>query len=416
MQNASDITTFALPGGLRIVCAPGQTDVSYVGIAVDCGTRDELDDESGMAHFAEHMSFKGTRSRSARQVITAMERVGGDLNAFTGKEETFYYCTSPRQYTARAIDLLLDVVLQSTYPEDAIRREAEVVADEIESYRDQPGELIFDDFEGLLFPLHPLGRNILGDAEALRGYHTADMLRFTERLYRPARMVLYVLGRVRPEQVLRSVERHRPALLSAAACPCESARMPFSADGQGRESRIVRERQTHQAHVVIGGRAFAATDPRHLGLCLLSNMLGGPFLSSRLNLALREKRGLVYTVETSLTAYTDTGLWTVYYGCDAHDRSRCRRIVGQELDRLLQSPLPQRTLDAARRQLKGQIGISSDNFESQAISMAKRYLHCGDLLSREQICQRLDAITPDELLQTARQAFAPESLLVLEYV
>ena len=409
--------TFTLPCGLRIVCAPGQTDVVYLGIAVDAGTRHELPGESGMAHFTEHMSFKGTGRRSARQVLSAMESVGGELNAFTGKEETVYYCTCLGQHVPRAIDLLLDITLNSTYPQEEMNREAEVVIDEIESYQDQPSELIFDEFESLMFPGHPLGRNILGDAETLRTFRTADMQAFTRRLYHPERMVLYVLGNVEPEKVIKQVERApSPLPLWGSAFSGESAVLWHSPKGGAGRGLVTRQKSTHQAHVVIGAQAFGGSDPRHLHMYFLSNMLGGPAMSSRLNLALRERSGLVYTVESNCTAYTDTGLWTVYYGCDAKDRARCRRLVAHELDKLVQHPLSQRTLDAARRQLKGQIGISYDNFENVAIGMAKRFLHYDDTLSKQELFERLDAITPEDLLTTAQTVFAPEQLLTLEYV
>ena len=409
-------STFTLPCGLRIICAPGQTDVVYCGIAVDAGTRHELPSESGMAHFTEHMSFKGTRRRSARQVISAMERVGGELNAFTGKEETVYYCTSLSQHVPRAIDLLLDIALDSTFPQEEMNREAEVVIDEIESYQDQPAELIYDEFESLLFPSHPLGRNILGDAEALRKFRSADMQAFAQRLYHPERMVLYVLGNVTPEKVQRVVERNltrHESLHNTLTLPTTHVKLP---DFTREVSHVTRKKDTHQAHVVVGAQAFAGNDPRHLHLYFLSNMLGGPAMSSRLNLALRERNGLVYTVESNCVTYTDTGFWSVYYGCDAKDRTRCRRLVAKELDRLTQGPLSQRTLDAARRQLKGQIGISYDNFENVAIGMAKRYLHYGKTLSKEEFFERLDAITPEDLLSTAQFVFAPNRLLTLEYV
>lgn len=416
-------TTYTLPQGLRIVCAPGRTDAVYLGLAVDAGTRDELPQESGMAHFTEHMSFKGTRRRSARQVISCMESVGGELNAFTGKEETVYYCTCLQGHVGRAIDLLLDITLSSTYPDEEMAHEVEVVIDEIESYRDQPSELIYDEFESLLFPEHPLGRNILGDADTLRTFRSADMQQFTRRLYRPDRMVLYVLGNVKPEQVLRAAEKFLQggksnALWRNDCSPIGEERMPYrgmQTPLQG-DNHIIRRKDTHQAHVVVGAQAFAASDPRHLNLYFLSNMLGGPAMSSRLNLALRERNGLVYTVESNSVAYTDTGFWSVYYGCDAKDRARCRRLVLRELDKLTQSPMSQRTLDAARRQLKGQIGISYDNFENVAIGMAKRFLHYGKTLTKEQLFERLDALTPDDLLQTAQHVFSPDRLLTLEYV
>lgn len=409
-------TTYTLPQGLRIICAPGQTDVVYIGVAVDAGTRHELPNESGMAHFTEHMSFKGTHRRSARQVISAMESVGGELNAFTGKEETVYYCTALKQHVSKAIDLLLDITLGSTYPQEEMTREAEVVIDEIESYQDQPAELIFDEFESLIFPSHPLGRNILGDAETLRKFRSDDMQSFARRLYHPERMVLYVLGNVEPEKVLRVVEKNITRLVSQLAtpsCPTSHVKLP---DEPRLVSNITRRKDTHQAHVVVGTPAFGGNDPRHIHLFFLNNMLGGPAMSSRLNLALRERNGLVYTVESNYTAYTDTGVWSVYFGCDAEDRTRCRRLVAKELDRLMQSPLSGRTLDAARRQFKGQIGISYDNFENVAIGMAKRFLHYGKTLTKEQLFERLDAITPDDLLSTAQFVFSPDKLLTLEYV
>ena len=402
-------STHTLPCGLRVICAPGQTDVVYLGIAVDAGTRHEQPSESGMAHFTEHMSFKGTCRRSSKQVISAMESVGGELNAFTGKEETVYYCTCLKEHMARAIDLLLDITLSSTYPQEEMNREVEVVIDEIESYLDQPSEMIFDEFESLLFPDHPLGRNILGDAETLRKFRSADMRDFTQRLYHPERMVLYVLGNVEPEKVVSLVEKAVP--LTPPKGDRGSLTPPKGSCGV-----FTRKKDTHQAHVVIGAQAFGGNDPRHLHMYFLSNMLGGPALSSRLNLALRERNGLVYTVESNCTTYTDTGVWTVYYGCDAKDRSRCRKLVLRELDKFMQHPLSQRTLDAARRQLKGQIGISYDNFENVAIGMAKRYLHYGLTLSKQELFEQLDEITSEELLMTAQTVFAPERLLTLEYI
>lgn len=417
------VSSFSLPCGLRIICAPGQTDVVYLGIAIDAGTRHELPAESGMAHFTEHMSFKGTQRRSARQVISAMERVGGELNAFTGKEETVYYCTCLSQHVSRAIDLLLDISLSSTYSQEEMNREVEVVVDEIESYLDQPAEMIFDEFESLLFPSHPLGRSILGDAETLRTFRSADMQNYVQRLYHPENMVLYVLGNVKPEKVVRMAEN----VISSLTLPCGKVndkegfppREEVLPTGQAQtegKGLVTRQKGTHQAHVVIGTQAFGGNDPRHLHVYFLSNILGGPAMSSRLNLSLRERNGLVYMVESNSVAYTDTGLWSVYYGCDPADRVRCHRLVMRELNQLTDHPMSQRTLDAARRQLKGQIGISYDNFENVAIGMAKRYLHYGRIFSKQELFEQLDAITPEDLLATAQTIFAPERLLTLEYI
>lgn len=408
-----EFETCRLSCGLRIICAPYASDVVYCGMAVDAGTRDEMTAESGMAHFTEHLSFKGTLHRSSRQIITRMESVGGDLNAYTGKEETFYYCTLLRPHLARAIDLLLDISLCSTYPQQEIEREVEVVLDEIESYNDSPGELIYDEFEALSFPGHPLGRNILGEADRLREIRTEDVSQFTRRNYLPSRMVLYVYGRVGLDEVARQAELSIARLgIGSRSFPAEGpVRKQPQAAVAGAE--VCTEKSTHQAHVMMGTRGFSATDPRHLHLYLLNNMLGGPALSSRLNMSLRERNGLVYSVESSATAYTDTGLWSVYFGCDHHDVARCRRLVLRELARLAETPLSQRVLDAARRQLKGQIGLSYDNAESVALDMAKRYLHYGRTQTKEQLFERLDALTPGELWQTAQEVFAPERITTL---
>ena len=457
--------TYTLSNGLRIICARSESEVAYCGIAVDAGTRDELPGEDGLAHFVEHLSFKGTLRRSARQIITRMESVGGDLNAFTDKEETVYYCTTLRQHLGRALELLLDITLCSTFPQQEVEREVEVVIDEIESYNDQPSELIYDEFESLLFPGHPLGRNILGSADRLRQFVSSDLQRFVRRLYRPERMVLFVYGRVDIEEVVRMVERslftayppaqtlspcsptleHELALLrgergpeaekatssssvlrgeaekatsnsSALRGEVEKAASNSPLLGEGLGVRLFTvSRSTHQAHVMIGTRTFAATDPRYYALFLLNNLLGGPAMSSRLNTSLRERHGLVYSVESNMASYTDAGLWRVYFGCDHHDVKRCARLVVRELKRLCDAPLSQRTLDAARRQMKGQLGIAWDNPESVAIGMAKRFLHYGTTLTMAQQMERLDALTPDILWQTAQDILSPDGMTMLAF-
>ncbi len=414
MIQEEQIHTHTLPNGLRIICAPSRSEAVYCGIAIDAGTRDEMPGESGMAHFAEHMSFKGTERLSARQVINRMESVGGDLNAYTGKEETVYYCSCMAQHIDRAIDLLLDITLHSTYPQSEMDREVEVIIDEIDSYLDQPSELIFDEFEELSFAGHPLGRSILGEKERLRQLTSADMKAFCRRLYRPERMVLYVYGNVSPERVIslaeKALESHGEPELSLPPAPRQEPAFHLPETPLQK-----RQKNTHQAHVVLGARSFSGHDTRHTQLFLLNNLLGGPCMSSRLNLSLRERHGLVYTVESNANCYSDTGLWTVYFGCDPCDVSRCCHLVRKELQKLTDSPLSQRTLDAARRQLKGQISISYDNFESVALGMAKRYLHYGKTYSIRQTFRTLDAITPQQLWETAQETFREERLLTLVY-
>lgn len=423
---ATTLQTYTLDCGLRIVCTPSPTDVVYCGIAVDAGTRDELPHESGMAHFTEHLTFKGTPRRKSWHILNRMETVGGDLNAYTGKEETVYYSTFLREHFSRAIDLLLDITLHSTFPQHEMDKEVEVVVDEIESYNDTPSELIFDEFEGIVFQNHSLGRNILGQAEYLRRFRSEDVLRFARRLYIPSRMVLFVYGNVPLSRIIKEVEKN----LAKQEIPSGKQAMyndvlklpfvtpsprlappPFQAAGQ----TIVRHKDTHQAHVMFGTRGLPLSDPRHLALYVLNNILGGPSMNSRFSLALRERNGLVYTVESILTTYTDTGLWGVYFGCDPNDVDRCLRLIRKELSRLTEAPLSPTALAAYKRQIIGQLGISYDSFESVAIGMGKRYLHYGTTLSREKMVRQIQKLTAEQLHQTAREIFQPDQFVTLIY-
>lgn len=428
-QHNNDYFTGVLPCGLRIVCTPSATDVVYCGIAVDAGTRDEYDDESGLAHFCEHLTFKGTHRRRAWHILNRMEAVGGDLNAYTGKEETVYYAAFLKEHIGRAIDLLADIVFGSVYPQPEMNKEVEVVIDEIESYNDSPAELIFDDFERMVFNGHPLGRNILGEADRLRQFTSVDVQRFAGRHYRPENAVLFVYGRVEPSQVMKEAERalKRVGVSLLEDAPLKRVLLEDNA-GCGSSNTNVRgplpdycpqqlviEKDTHQAHVMIGCRAYSARDPRHIALYLLNNILGGPGMNSRLNLSLREKNGLVYNVESNMTCYTDTGIWSIYFGCDVHDVPRCRRLVSAELKKLVAAPLSETALAAAKRQIKGQIGISCDNFESMALAMGKTFLHYNRPRDIERLFRKIDALTAAELQQTAAELFCPDNLTTLIY-
>lgn len=407
---------------LRIILSPSSTDVVYAGIAVATGTRHELDTESGMAHLVEHMTFKGTNHLSSTQILNRIESVGGDLNAYTGKEETIYYATFLRQHLHRALPLLMDIVFDSTYPQAELEKEVEVVIDEIESYNDSPAELIYDDFESLLFPEHPLGRNILGNADRLRQYRSEDLQRFVQRTYSPERAVMFVKGNVTEEEVRKTLP---PSCLSGrewSLLPFEKESLAqkhftplLTREGQGGGSSIIYHKPVHQAHVMLGARAYAATDPRYYGLFLLNNLLGGPAMNSRLSLALRERAGLVYTVESAVTAYTDTGVWSVYFGCDPEDVRRCLRLVHHELRRLVDAPLGPRVLAAAKQQLIGQIGISYDHFENVALSTAKRFLHDGYYRSPEEIIHSIEELTAESLQAIAAEVLDPENLTTLIY-
>lgn len=401
--------TYMLPNGLRIIHAPSPTGVVYCGLAVDAGTRDERDDEQGMAHFVEHLIFKGTQKRKAWHILNRMENVGGDLNAYTNKEETVIYACFLKEHFARAVELLSDIVFHSVFPDREIVRETEVILDEIQSYEDSPSELIFDDFENLIFKGHPLGRNILGDPVQLRNFGSRDALDFVGRHYLPGNTVFFVHGNVEPRTILRVAGKYLGDLPAGQAVHTRTAPLPYLPETR----KVVKE--THQAHVLLGGRGYPAHEDKRTGLYLLNNLLGGPGMNSRLNVSLREKRGLVYSVESSLTSYVDTGVFCIYFGTDRDDLGHCLELTHKELKKLRDTRLTPLQLATAKKQLIGQIGVASDNFESIALDMGKTYLHYRKFDSPEEVFRRIESLTAAKLQEIAQELFAPEQLSTLIY-
>lgn len=413
--------TCRLSNGLRIIHEERDSEVMYCGYVMGVGTRHEAAAESGMAHFIEHMTFKGTEHRRAWQISNGLERVGGELNAFTNKQETVYCATVLQPDFRRAVDLLTDIVFHSTYPQAEIDREVEVICDEIDSYKDSPGEIIFDEFEEILFPGADLGRDILGDAQRLRSYTTDDALRFTARHYRPDNAVFYAYGRADFRRLvgwLQGMFGLKPEPITENCDETGIFRLPEIPDllpeaPAGRE--IFRDKGTHQAHVLLGCTAYGGCHPRRYAMMLLSNLLGGPGMNARLNMLLRERAGLVYTVESNYSAYVDVGVWSVYFGCDAHDVSRCVRMVRRELQRCAESPLSPRQLAAAKQQLIGQIGIAQEQHESHAITMGKAYARYGLRRDPATLAERIQALTAEEVQRAAAEIFRPERLTLLAY-
>ena len=423
--------THTLANGLRIIHLPSAQPVVYCGYAVGAGTRDEeLGREEGMAHFCEHITFKGTERRSSMQILGHLESVGGDLNAFTNKEETVYHAAVLKENIDRAVDLLTDIVFHSTYPQAEIDKEVEVIVDEIESYNDSPAELVYDLFENAVFGGHPLGHNILGTAEKLRRYTTADALRFTRRYYRPENSVFFAYGDVDFQKLVRLLERANAADAAAESVaavslpPQQSAISDNSCCGGGKDTaaallppyvaqHIEHHMDTHLAHVMLGTRAYDVHDERRIALYLLNNILGGPGMTARLNVSLRERNALVYTVESMAQSYSDTGLWAVYFGCDPKNVKRCLGLIRRELDKVMQRPLSDAQLRAAKRQIRGQIGIACDSRESFALDFAKSYLHYGWKKDVTALCERIDALTAADLQRVAQDLFAEERLTTL---
>ena len=426
--------TYTLDNGLRIIHLPSDSKVVYCGYQINAGTRNEEPGEEGLAHFCEHVTFKGTERRKAWHILNCLESVGGDLNAYTNKEGTVYYSAILKEHIARAVDLLSDIVFHSVYPQAEIDKEVEVICDEIESYNDSPAELIYDEFENILFKGSPLGHNILGTAEQVRSFKTEDALRFTRKLYRPDNAIFFAYGDIDFKKLVKLIRKALGECPKgrelACSADCKSAETPteemeagdanhkvqsskFKVQSKVAGKTIVMQKNTHQAHVMIGTRAYDVNDDRRMPLYLLNNMLGGPGMNAKLNLALREHNGLVYTVESTMVAYGDTGTWSIYFGCDEHDVKRCLRLVRKELDKFMQKPLSDAQLKAAKKQIKGQIGVACDNRENFALDFGKSFLHYGWEKNVDRLYEQVDEITAAQIQAVAQELFDKDRLTTL---
>ena len=415
--------TYTLDNGLRIIHLPSDSKVVYCGYQINAGTRNEEPGEEGLAHFCEHVTFKGTERRKAWHILNCLESVGGDLNAYTNKEGTVYYSAILKEHIARAVDLLTDIVFHSVYPQAEIDKEVEVICDEIESYNDSPAELIYDEFENIIFKGSPLGHNILGTAEQVRSFKTEDALRFTRKLYRPDNAIFFAYGDIDFKKLVRLLKK---SFLSEerrvksekfnspeAQTQFNIQHLTFNTQHSFEGQTIVMQKNTHQAHVMIGTRAYDVNDNRRMPLYLLNNMLGGPGMNAKLNLALREHNGLVYTVESTMVAYGDTGVWSIYFGCDEHDVKRCLRLVRKELDKFMQKPLSEAQLKAAKKQIKGQIGVACDNRENFALDFGKSFLHYGWEKNVDRLYEQVDEITAEQIQAVAQELFDKDRLTTL---
>ena len=425
--------TYILDNGLRIIHLPSDSKVVYCGYQINAGTRNEEPGEEGLAHFCEHVTFKGTERRKAWHILNCLESVGGDLNAYTNKEGTVYYSAILKEHIARAVDLLTDIVFHSVYPQAEIDKEVEVICDEIESYNDSPAELIYDEFENIIFKGSPLGHNILGTAEQVRSFKTEDALRFTRKLYRPDNAIFFAYGdidfkklvrllkksflseerRVKSEETTFGDRRESQFNSPEAQAQFNIQHSTFNTQHSFEGQTIVMQKNTHQAHVMIGTRAYDVNDSRRTPLYLLNNMLGGPGMNAKLNLALREHNGLVYTVESTMVAYGDTGIWSIYFGCDEHDVKRCLRLVRKELDKFMQKPLSEAQLKAAKKQIKGQVGVACDNRENFALDFGKSFLHYGWEKNVDRLYEQVDEITAEQIQAVAQELFDKDRLTTL---
>lgn len=396
------IHTHTLSNGLRIIHNSFPSEISYCGIVVNTGSRDENPDEFGMAHFVEHMLFKGTTKRKAHHISNRMENVGGELNAYTTKEETFFYATFLEEFFPRATELLGDMLFHSVFPPHQLEREVAVVLDEINSYLDTPSDLIFDDFENMLFSGHAMGHSILGETETLLSFDREDILRFMKRQYALQEMVFFSFGKTPFEKVLRMAEKHFCA--TGGAMQQKKRIQPVVAAPHTEKVA----RNTTQTHVMLGGDTFSMYHPHRYALFLMNNILGGG-ANSRLNTSLREKHGLAYQVESNFNLYTDNGLFSVYFACDPKYRDKCIRLVRKEILKMKETMLTPMQLALAKKQWKGQRGIEAESNEYSALSMAKQYLHFHYYTPLEEIFSRIEAVTPLQVQEVAQEIFATPS-------
>lgn len=398
-----------LSNGLRIVHLPVDSPVSYCGFAVNAGTRDENADEFGLAHFVEHMVFKGTKKRKAWHILNRMENVGGELNAYTTKEETFVYSVFMEEHYRRAFELLIDLIFYSQFPEQEIEKEVDVILDEINSYEDSPSELIFDEFENLLFKDHALGHNILGDEKSLLNFDSGSGRSFMHRFYAPENMVFFSMGRISFSKIVKMAEN----ALTGISFPMAERVRKTPGPILPCERKI--HKDTHQAHVLIGGRAYSMFDEKRIPLFLLNNLLGGPGMNNRLNVSLREKNGLVYNVESNVTSYTDTGLASIYFGTDPKNKEKAIRLVHKELDKLRDVKLSATQLTAAKKQVIGQLGVSGDNREGLFLGLGKSFLHYNRYDTLSEVFAKVEKLTAEEIQEVANEIFAPDNLSSLIY-
>ena len=420
-----------LPNGLQIVHRKTTSPVVYVGIMVGAGTRHELPNENGMAHYIEHCVFKGTQHYTARQIINHIEGIGGEINAYTTKEETTFYAATLRNHFRTTLHLLADMVLRPTFCKKETDKEVTVILDEIESYNDSPSELIYDDFENMIFEGSSLAMPILGTKKTLRRISKSPdiALNWMKMHYRPERMVLFVLGNVSTQQVISAAEKEllasSPISCSEASCSeascascseasCSEASCSEASHSPSGASRTYR-RHTHQTHIMLGSHTYPIGHPKQLTMYLLNNILGGGSMSSRLYLSLREKHGLVYNIDSQAVPLSDTGYWNIYLACEPQHKDQCLELCHKELKQLRDTTLTSAQLQRAMRQLEGQMAISAENQENNALAMAKQMLYHRQAPAWQETFAKVQQITPYQLQDVANEVFAPEKVYTLLY-
>ncbi|MFW6310571.1 MAG: M16 family metallopeptidase [Prolixibacteraceae bacterium] len=405
----TDFLTHTLANGIRLIHKPADSPVGHLGILINTGSRDEDTDEHGLAHFIEHSVFKGTRKRKAFHILSRIEDVGGELNAYTTKEETTLFSTFLAEFYDRTAELLSDILFNSTYPEKEINREKEVVYEEINSYKDSPSELIFDDFEELVYAGHPIARNILGTRKNLSRFNRKTILNFIGKNYHTDQMVISSVGKIDFAKLVKLIEKY-----------FGSAENNLRVDGRQRFDNYVPgfrilEKDTFQSHCVLGNVAYDIQHPKRITMVLLNNIIGGQAMNSRLNMALRERKGMAYNIESGYTAYSDTGLFNVYFGTDRENLGKATDLVLKEFKLLRDKKLGTVQLRKAQKQLIGQIAISTENREDLMLTVGKSYLLFDRVESMRTVFEKIESITPADLLEAANEVLQPDQMSRIVY-
>lgn len=393
-----------LKNNLRVAHLESSSEVAYLGVGINVGSSDERPEEYGMSHFIEHMLFKGTNKRSNYQVISRLEDIGGELNAYTTKEETFIYSAFPKQYMARAMDLLADILFNSSFPVAEMEKEKDVVLDEINSYKDNPAEVIFDEFEELVFEGHPLAHNILGTEDTVKSFTQQMIFDFMEANYSMDKMVLFSLGDFTDDKIMKMAEKS----FSSDRFKATSSQDRVEVDYVAKVKKV--EEDTYQAHSILGGIAYSMVDKRRFPLHLLCNMLGGPSMNARLNYQLRERNGIGYNIETNYSAYANSGIVYIYWGSDENNVKKSNAIILRELNKLINKGLTESELKRVKQQYLGQLTIANEQNEARFLNFGKSVMHFNSFKTIEELAAKVNAITAQELQDIAKEVFNPQQL------
>jgi predicted Zn-dependent peptidase len=401
--------THELSNGLKIIHQYNDNKAAYCGLIIGVGSRDESEDERGITHFIEHVIFKGTHKRKAYHILSRLEDVGGELNAYTTKEDTCIYASFLPEDYERALELFSDIVFNSIFPEKEVEKEKDVVIDEINSYKDSPSELIYDEFEELVFENDALGWNILGTEASVKSFDRSKILDFVAKNYNPSRMVISSIGNIKFEKLVAIVEKYFGGIKNDSVST--QREMPKMYVPRIKQLRM----DTYQTHCILGNRAYGYNEDKRIPLSILIEFLGGSGMNSRLNLSIREKYGLAYNIEASYTSYSDTGIFSVYFGCDKEDLKKCIKLSKHELEKLYTQPLGEGQLRKIKRQTIGRMLLASENYENQMLAIGKSFLIFGKVDSSEVFKEKIMDIDAKLLQEIAAEIFNVENLSVLIY-